>query len=245
MSRRQQSPILSLLVVAFTVIFFVLSFTFSQVFGNAVADKAVTWAAQMSGSTNEAVIQFVSFYVVPAFMAGMCMWATFLIALWYLRLTEFSEDSNAPVFSLRSMTVTEIAEYLRDQSVWGWQTYAKLNGFVHDLVGYEMTRAARAGDVRFIGTPPNSVTEILIDLPYWHMCHIDQDRVWDSRNEFFTNDRGFGSGQRLVHLRFGRAPRLHVVRTWPRATVFRKTISRGFVCIKKLWWRFKYAMHSG
>jgi hypothetical protein len=67
------------------------------------------------------------------------------------------------------MSITEIAAYLRDRSAWGWKKRRELNfrTFVQDAVPDELRRAARSGEVRFIGTNPNSAEAHEISRGYW------------------------------------------------------------------------------
>jgi hypothetical protein len=240
MAAPNRSTMGSLFAVVFAVLFFVLSYTFSQVFGNAVADKTVAWLGHMLGQQPAIIAAVIGDYVVPAFVTGMCLWAAYLIARSYLLHTYFAEDPAAPALILSLMTITEIAEYLRDSSVWGWKTYARLNDktFVQDGVPSELRRAAQRHEVRFIGTPPNTATAIEINQSYWQYSFFDHNRIWDSRNDFFTNvsySHPLISG--VANYQFGRAPRLDVVRTWPRATLLRKFWALAWVALKKGYWR--------
>jgi len=239
---RHQSATRSLFIAVFAVLFFILTYTFSQVFGNAVADKTVAWIGGILGQSPETVAAVIGTYVVPAFTAGMCLWAAFLIARWHLLQTEFVEDPALPALNLSSMTVTEIAEYLRDQSVWGWRTYARLNikNFVQDGVPGEMRRAAQSHEVRFIGTPPNTARAVEIDMSYWQYSFFDRNRIWDERNNFFTEvSYSHPLIPGVANYQFGRAPRIDVMRTWPRASLVRKLWALTWVATKKRWWWLK------
>ena len=165
-----------------------------------------------------------------------------LFTFWPRRIaTEARVDTTSPL-SLPPMTVTEIAEYLREQSEWGWRQYAKLNfkRFVQDVVPSEMRRAAQSHEVRFIGTPPNSAEALIIDPTYWQYAFFDERRIWDRRNRFFTSFPSANmSVPGLQNYQFGKAPRIDVMRTWPRATFLQKVYSRAWVGFKHMWFRVR------
>ena len=237
MAKRGQSAAVSLFVVIFAILFFIVSYTFSQVFGNALADVVVKWIGHMLGASNETVSAIIAFYVIPAGVAGMSLWAAYRTAYWFLENTVFADDPHAFALTLPLMGITEIAEYLRDESVWGWRTYVQLNfkDFVHDIAPAEMRRAGMAGDVRFIGTHPNTAKAVEIDATYWQYAKIDSTRIWDSRNQFFTDvSAQTVSVPGLQNFQFGKAPRIDVMRTWPRASRLRKVWSISYVAAKKI-----------
>lgn len=172
--------------------------------------------------------------LIPIFLL---FWIPAITAVKQARLVE--DYRNSPT-TLTPMMVTDIAEYVRDQSAWGWKEYARLNfwRFVQDQVPAEMTRAAAAGQVRFIGTPPNQTTEDLLTTSHWRYAGIDGSRIWDRRNEFFTNTPNVRSSlfNNLPHHRFGKAPRIDVMRAWPRASIFLKCKAVAFVRWKLFWY---------
>jgi hypothetical protein len=169
----------------------------------------------------------------------MCLWGAYLVAVWYLRHTEFAEDPSAPALTLSLMTVTEIAEYLRDRSAWGWRLYGALNfkKFVQDAVPFELRHAAINHDVRFIGTPPNTAEANEINMTYWQYAFFDERRIWDARNDFFSQ---VSYSHPLIpgirNYQFGKAPRVDVMRTWPPASLLRKAWTKIFLFLKFRWY---------
>jgi hypothetical protein len=85
------------------------------------------------------------------------------------RQSQAKHEQRAPALSSPTMSITNIAAYLRDQSAWGWRKRGELNfrSFVQDAVPDELRRAARSGEVRFIGTLPNEVASHGINIGYW------------------------------------------------------------------------------
>lgn len=170
-------------------------------------------------------------------------WAFAPISVWLLvayvrRWNAYREHVESPrpdALGLSQMPVTAIAEYLLNESRWGWQTYARLNrkNFVKDHVPAEMSRAGATHEVRYIGTLPNTFNAAEIDRTYWRHAHIDDLRIWDEGNFFFTrtiNMPGVKSYQ------YGTAPRVDVRRTWPRASFIQKIWTVIFVRLKGLYW---------
>lgn len=138
---------------------------------------------------------------------------------------------------LPSMTTTEIALYIRDESAFSWETYARLNFW--DLVPHhvldEMAATGRSGDVRFVGVPPNSIDAVVIQRDYWDHAAIDENRVWDQRNAAFTRFRQPHPNVRgLVIYQSGRAPEIDVYAKWPRASFLKKT-----TCTARVWIRMR------
>jgi hypothetical protein len=120
-----------------------------------------------------------------------------------------------------TITVTEIAEYLRDKSSWGWRQRRLMTfkRFVQDAVPAELDRLARSGQVRFLGTRPNEMTAMQINIGYWDVARFDGDRIWDKRNEFFTTTPRMTFAPGLFQMRHGRAPRDEVMSAWPAASL--------------------------
>lgn len=180
---------------------------------------------------------YIATYVVPLGVAAFLVVAAYQISHWHLRRTVFAEDPREHPYKLSQISVGKIAEYLRDESAWGWATYARLNlrHFVAEFVPSEMRRAGATGQVRFIGTEPNQATSVPIDMAYWRVATFDRDRIWDERNRTFTEilDRSTFS---LVAYESGSAPCVDVQKTWPRATHFRKARAHSYVALKKFWW---------
>src|SRR6266581_1109996 len=125
--------------------------------------------------------------------------------------------------TLPPMQITEIAEYVLNESGWGWKKKLELTlrKYVKDSVAAELRRAGTDYAVRFIGTLPNTLQAVEIDRTYWRAATMDDTRIWDRRNEFFTTTFGARSVYGGVqHYRYGCAPRADVIRTWSRASVF-------------------------
>jgi len=218
-----------------------LTFIFEHVYGELVSQVVLTYAANRFGITGEHLVASLAPLVVFGSLAAFLLFVAYRLAYWHLAQTVFAEDPHNDALALTSMNVNEIAVYLRDKSVWAWRTYARLNGFVQDHVATEMTRAGRDGKVRFIGTGPIGTIAEEIDSTYWRFYQIDSDRIWDERNETFTVERGLGHGAPgLSSRRFGKAPRMDVMRTWPRASFVRKHWALAWVEIKKVYWSIKY-----
>jgi hypothetical protein len=125
------------------------------------------------------------------------------------------------------MSAWDTAEYLLNKSAWGWRTYGELNSwdFVRNGVHEEMRRAGFAAEVRYIGTRPNEQTAEEIDRTYWNFATIDDGRIWDRRNNFFSVQRGNLTPSvrgGVLHYQFGAAPRIDVLKTWPPASITMK-----------------------
>jgi hypothetical protein len=216
-----------------------LTFVFEHIYGELVSQLVLTYVANRFGVTGEHLVASFAPHVLFGSLAALLLFVAFRLAYWHLSQTVLAENPSAPALTLSSMTVTEIAEYLRDQSIWAWRTYARLNDkiFVQDHVSVEMRRAGINGEVRFIGTLPNTAREVEIDPSYWRHIGIDDRRIWDSRNHRFTwFPTSAPSVPGLMHYDYGKAPRIHVMRTWPRASVARKLWALTWVAIKKRWW---------
>lgn len=174
-------------------------------------------------------------------------WVFIPITLWILaayvrrwhRYREHVENPRHDALGLPQMPVTEISKYLLTESKWGWQMYARLNfwHFVEDHVAAEMKRAGTTHEVRYVGTLPNSARAEEIDRSYWRYADIDELRIWDDRNEFFTRvtPRAI-TGSGVQSYRYGSAPRSDVFRIWPRASFMRKIWALLFVRLKTLYW---------
>lgn len=214
-----------------------LSYLGQQIFGDVLAKRVVFFVARFFGVTEDHMIAAASPYVIPGAIAGLLLFFMYRLSHWRLRRTVFTEDPTAFPYTLQQMSVTKIAEYLANESVWGWNTYARLNikHFVKDLVPDEMRRAGVEGQVRFIGTEPNQATSVPIDMAYWRVAVFDQVRIWDSRNTAFTEIRN-RSTVGIVIYENGTAPQIDVLKTWPRASRFRRAFARSFVAAKRRWY---------
>jgi hypothetical protein len=187
MAKRGQSPSVSLLIAILAVIWVGLSYSLGAVYEHALSDLVIGWVARWIGMTTAHLMELYGPYVAPGGAAALLLILAHRVSYWFLSQTVFAEDPHANALTLSSMSVTEIAEYLRDKSKWSWRTYTRLNlkEFVRDHVSVEMTRAGRDGEVRFIGTRPIESVAHPIDATYWRFYRIDNDRLWDGRNEFF------------------------------------------------------------
>jgi hypothetical protein len=228
-----------LVAVLFAVFFGSLWYVSREIYGNALADEVVKFAAWAFGTTGERVTSIVAPYALPFGFAALILYAAYRVSYLRLSKTIFAEDPHAPALTLSLMTVTEIAEYLLDQSVWGWQTYAQVNDkiFVRDMVPDEMRRAGQTRDVRFIGTAPNVATAVEIDLTYWQYAFFDEKRIWDRQNNIFTTvSYSYPLIPGVGNYQFGNAPRVDVIRTWPRASMLRKVLTKIFLFLKFRWY---------
>jgi hypothetical protein len=179
----------------------------------------------------------VSSYVIPAIASGVIVYGAWWVGTRETRskIGETANDRHAPALTLPTMKVIDIAEYLLDQSSWGWRQRRRLNlrQFVRDAVPDEMRRAGRGSEVRFIGTLPNSTEAKEINPGYWDAATFDEGRIWNSQNEFFTTTFGVRGNQNVYHLRFGRAPRIDVMRTWPRASLSLRSTIKALLWLRR------------
>jgi glycosyltransferase involved in cell wall biosynthesis len=153
-----------------------------------------------------------------------------------LRRTQ-SGEPDAPASDLPTMTVTEIAEYLRDHSTFGMRQSAKLNfkELVERAIAWELRRAGRDKDIRFVASRAGTDRVEEIDPSFWRLARFADDSLWDRRNAAFTEPLHYSTSPPPGY-RHGRAPRVDVMRTWPRATVFRKAWTRLQLIIKFRWY---------
>src|SRR6266446_4084911 len=156
MARSSRSPFAKFALVVFALLWLGLSYTFSQIYGNGLADQVDGLVGFLFGMSAQRVSAVLSPYIIPGGGALLIVLATFQLALLYVRHTEFAEDPKANALTLTPMHVTDIAEHLLDRSAWGWRERLRLTlkSSVKGEVAREMTRAGRDFDVRFIGTPP-------------------------------------------------------------------------------------------
>jgi len=226
MADRSRNASSSLFVVVLAIIFLGLWYLLSHMYGNALADQITELVGQWFGIPTSQITALIATYVLPGGGAALFIWAAYAASRWHLLQTEFAEDPRANALTLTPMNVTEIAEYLLNKSAWGWHNRLRLTvrRFVRDQVPREMRRAGMAREVRFIGAMPNSINAVEIEPNYWRFATVDDGRVWDSRNSFFTTElSGNSPSVRLVHYQFGKAPQADVMRTWPRASLVLRT----------------------
>ncbi|MES2472070.1 MAG: hypothetical protein V4601_04420 [Pseudomonadota bacterium] len=148
--------------------------------------------------------------------------------------TEDSAQPRPATAALEPMSVTQIAEYLLFDSEWGWRKrleFIKVS-LVRAEVGYEMTRAGRAGAVRYCGidrgaADPQSQD---IDRAYWQQAAMADDKIFDPKRRSFavaTSDAKAPVFER------GTAPKLDVQQTWPPAWSFLKVwVSVRIFCVR-------------
>jgi hypothetical protein len=230
------------MVLCLAIIAAGLWFIVEPLYGHLLADLVTAHVDAWFGLPVGRLTAMLAPYLIPGAVAVFLVYAAYRVAYWGLERTVFADDPHASALQLPSMNVTEIAEYLRDQSVWGRRTYAHLNDnqFVQDAVPAEMKRAALSGEMRFIGTPPNKGTSEEIDPTYWRFASFEGDRIWDSRNNFFTTVLSPSpSVPNLFSYQFGKAPYVDVIHTWPCASLTRKTRALLWVVLKKRWWSIK------
>lgn len=168
-------------------------------------------------------------------------WGLLPITIWALvayirRFNAYVDHVDAvrpSALSLPTLGITEIANYLLKDSKWGSKKLLEygLRTLVQADVADEMTRAGAVNDVRYIGTAANGNHAVEIDRSYWRDAFIDGDRIWDARNDFFTDFfRGSTLGENRSY-QYGCAPRVDVMRTWPRASAILRL--RAF-------WHYRY-----
>jgi hypothetical protein len=147
---------------------------------------------------------------------------------------------RSPVRSLHVMSISDIAIYVRDESAWAWQERLRLTfpSALNGSVPMEITRAAKAYQVRFVGCEPNSLDEVEIPRSYWQAATIDRVRVWDKRNAFFTVSISGLHGTRVVHYQHGFAPTIEVMQTWPQVSLFYKP----YVKMRLKWRAWRYGI---
>ena len=146
---------------------------------------------------------------------------------------------DTPALELPIMTITEIAEYLRDHSAFGMRQRAKLNfkELVERAIAWEIRRAGRDKDVRFIASRVGTDTAEEIDPSHWRLARFSDDRLWDRRNAAFAEPLHYPARPPVVY-QHGRAPRIDVMRTWPRASVFCKAWTATYLFAKLRWYLF-------
>jgi hypothetical protein len=185
---------------------------------------------------------------IPAILIGASFFAVYRLGAKQRQIATIPAYHGLAL-SLPTMSITEIAAYLRDKSAWGWRERRRvtLRQFVQGSVPDELRRAARNGKVRFIGTLPNAADAIEVNIGYWDHATFDDSRIWDSRNEFFTTSYGISTGvanKRILHLRFGRAPREEVMTEWPVASLSLQWYIRAIIWFRRARYRFPYTLQE-
>jgi hypothetical protein len=148
---------------------------------------------------------------------------------------EEARKQRLPALSLPMMSIVDIATYLRDRSAWGWKRQAQLNFklSIQDEMLDELRRAARCGEVRFVGTSHVHSKPQEISLGYWDAAIFDRNALWDSEYEPFTRARLASDYGEIMLFRFGRAPREDVIRTWPRASYWLQLQAKVRLCLRR------------
>lgn len=138
---------------------------------------------------------------------------------------------------LQTMTVAEIAQYLRDHSTFGMRQRAELNftELVEQVIAWELRRAGRDKDVRYTALRAGKHAAEEIDPSYWRLARFADDCIWDSRNVRFMETL-YHPSQLPAEYQDCRAPRVDVMRTWPRASIFRKAWTAVYVFAKLRWY---------
>ncbi len=229
-NRNSKSIFVAILFIAFAVLLFI----FEDVFGGVLASAIVSAGAKLFGWELTVMMATVSVYAIPSAVILALFAIVYVAANWHLRNTIFVDDPSQPAALLPQMTGTEIAEYLRDKSAWGWRTYGKFNtrSFVQKFVPNEMERAGKSREVRYMGAWPNSQETHLVDPAYWHEAGIDEHRIWDNRNNFATYQKSPSNAASLKHFS---APRIDIYRAWPKVTIFGKISAKSWVFVKTTW----------
>jgi hypothetical protein len=166
------------------LIFAFLVFITKEIIGELAGTILVSWVARVLGKQPSEVSAALVTHGAGFLAAVLLLLAFYHVAKWHLQQTVFVDDPSQPPSTLRQMSATEIAEYLRDKTVWAWGNYAKYNSwfFVTSFVPHEMDRAGAVGQIRFLGVFQNSTRTEDLDPSLWRIAGIDEDRIWDSRN---------------------------------------------------------------
>jgi hypothetical protein len=123
------------------------------------------------------------------------------------------------VIYLPSLTIFELAHYLRKTSAWGWRKYHRLNYWeegVDHFVCKEIQRAASLGEIRIVGSSHLTGTTWPIDPGYWYNSNIDESRIWDNSNRSQTVPGNGVDTERYFDLR---VPKIDVEKSWPRSHI--------------------------
>jgi hypothetical protein len=134
-----------------------------------------------------------------------------------------AREKDFPALLLPTMNIIDVAEYIEDGSAWGHHRLLRLcaGPSLDESVAAEIRRAALVGAIRVIGTPTNLASEVVIDRRYWEDATVDEGRIWDRRNNFFTIPLAAGeyapAGTKYQH---GRIPVADVMKEWPPASKF-------------------------
>jgi hypothetical protein len=175
-------------------------------------------------------------------------WAFVFIAvviygnMWRRHLTRMevqaaeARKQRPPALLSPLMSITDIAAYLRDRSSWGWMKLRelKVKSFVGNDIPDELRRAARSGEVRFIGTGNNDGLPEEIAFSFWDSAMFDRNGLWSIQYETFTMPH-LARHENVMRYRFGRAPQDDVLQIWPPASLWLRIRVRIF-----LWfWRIR------
>jgi hypothetical protein len=188
-----------------------------------------SWTAALSWLTSidEWIIDNVAYPSLFALGVAGLITALFLPEVLRLlrRWIEATENTGRTTVELPQMLLRQVAVHLRDQSVWGWRTFAKLNfrHFVQDEVASEMTVQAARGSIRMVGQRPNSTVMEYIDRGYWQYAYVDDYSLWVQSGAVQTSLYPTGNAPFVTPAYHSLSmPRTDVFRTWPRASIARK-----------------------
>jgi hypothetical protein len=134
-----------------------------------------------------------------------------------------AREKDFPALLLPTMPIIDVAEYIEDRSAWGHHRLLRLvaRPSLDESVAAEIRRAALLGSIRVIGTPTNLASEVVIDRRYWEEATIDEGRIWDRRNNFFTIPLSVGDyASAATKYQHGRIPIADVMKVWPAASKF-------------------------
>jgi hypothetical protein len=139
---------------------------------------------------------------------------------------------------LQTMTVAEIAQYLRDHSTFGMRQRAKLSfkELVEFAIAWELRRAGRDGEIRFVAQRVGTDVTEEIDPSFWRLARFADDGIWSRPDVSFVE--ALHPTPLAAEYRHGRAPLVDVLRTWPRASIFRKAWTAVYVFAKIHWYLF-------
>src|SRR6266446_2522303 len=195
------------------------------------------------GVSEADLIATVSSFVFPVLIAGGAIVVAYRPGV-HQGTGSTAPHSGATAPPSTMMLITDIAAHLRDISEWGWRKRKELTliNFVQDEVPDELRRAARGGEVRFVGTRPDHDISEEIDLGYWDAATFDSNALWNSQYEVFTMARLAADYDRITLLRFGRAPREDVMITWPPASHLLRLYVKTLVWLR--WARHGFSVAS-
>lgn len=167
--------------------------------------------------------------------------ATIPITMWFMdrrhanALQGYIRENPATGFPDRD--ATDVLSHIREQSVWAWKQYARLNFWEmvdNPLTIAEFQRAASQGEILTLGWINGVGPAQRIDRRFWREWHADTTRS-DHTGDLRLRWPAPPSGVDMSYGRIGVAT-ADVERTWPRASVLRKVATTVWVWLKRQWY---------